>query len=285
MLELQLVNGKRYHKGTPLQTRGTILVDFGQYKRAKKYIILAHIEDIINGSPNAPAGQTLKLAGISESDLELIFKEAQDHILLHADSPILFPEEIYQKIQYQIEYGSIGELSKQSVFTNPVYLKELWDRVEQSAETDDNAFKRRTLESLAQYLFSSIEGMYSKPSQIAGPYELDGIITNISNHPFLSRLDTYIPIECKNWKEPIGSPEITQFIGKLNLFQCNNGILLSKNGIKEKTVNELRKDAARRNGIYVFVFSERDIKSILNGNDIISLLIEKFEELKFSIKI
>jgi len=54
-------------------------------------------------------------------------------------------------------------------------------------------------------------------------------------------LDTYIPIECKDWREPVGAPEVTQFISKLSLFKCNTGILLSKEGIKEETVNELKR--------------------------------------------
>ena len=141
------------------------------------------------------------------------------------------------------------------------------------------------MESLAQYHFSSLEGFYTEPSTRTGPYELDAIITNSSNHPFLRTLDTYIPIECKNWREPIGSPEITQFIGKLSLFKCNTGILVSREGIKEETVNELSKDAYRRKNIYVLVFDAGDIRSVVEGKDLVSLLIEKFKELKFSIRI
>lgn len=148
-----------------------------------------------------------------------------------------------------------------------------------------NELKRKTLENLAQYLFSSVEGLYVQPSTRTSTYELDGIVTNTADHPFLKTLDTYIPIECKNWKEPIGSPEITQFIAKLSLYKCGIGVLFSKNGIKEETVNELRKDAYRRLNVYVLVFDEKDIKSITKGMDIISLMIDKYKELKFSIGI
>ncbi|GAF80872.1 unnamed protein product, partial [marine sediment metagenome] len=285
LLRLQRKNRVRYHKGTPLQTRAEGLIKMGQSAKAKKFVILAHIEDIISEQHKAPAWRTLKMYGVTEQDLEIVEDCTNQLISEKTREQAYYPEEVYQQVQYQLEFGSIGELSKASVFTNPVYLEELLDRVQDASEGDNNAYKRSTLENLAQYLFSSIEGIYVKPSTRAGPYELDGIITNISSHPFLSNLDTYIPIECKNWKVPIGSPEITQFIGKLSLFKCNYGILLSREGIKEKTVNELRKDASRRNEIYVLVFDRRDIKSLIMGRDLISLLIEKYEELKFSINI
>lgn len=175
----------------------------------------------------------------------------------------------------------MSELSRDFVFTNLEYLKDLLQRVNAATSTDD---KKKTLEQLAQYLFSSLEGFYVEPSTRTGPYELDAIISNSSAHPFLRTLDTYIPIECKNWKEPIGAPEITQFIGKLSLFKCAMGVLLSKEGIKEDTVNELRKDAYRRSNIYILVFDSKDINSIIEGKDLISLMLTKFKELKFSIR-
>jgi len=254
-------------------------------EKAKKFVLLAFIEDIISEQPYAPAYQTLKIGGVSEQDINLIERVTNDLIKKYNRENVLFPEEVFQQVQYRVEFGSVGELSKDSVFTNSVFLEELLNRVQKASESDDNYSKRISLENLAQYLFSSIEGLYAKPSQRAGPYELDGIITNISSHPFLRTLDTYIPIECKNWNEPIGSSEITQFIGKLSLFKCKFGILLSKKGLKENTVNELRKDASRRNEIYVLVFDEKDINLLIEGKDLISLLIEKYEELKFSINI
>jgi len=285
LLRLQVKNSKRYHKGMPLQTRAEGLIWTGRYERAKKFVLLAHIEDIITGLRAAPAWQTLKLAGASDQDLKLVEDETKILIKKYSKKPILYPEEVYQRVQYKLEFGRIPESSKELVFTNSIFLNELLDRVEKASKSADNQIKRESMEKLAQYLFSSIEGLYVEPSKKAGPYELDGIITNISPHPFLKTLDNYVPIECKNWREPIGSPEITQFLGKLSLFQCRFGILLSKEGIKERTVNELRKDACRRSGIYVLVFDKNDIKSIVNGKDLVSLLVDKFKELKFSINI
>jgi len=283
LLQLQRKNDKRYHKGMPLQTRAEGLMKTRRYEKSKKFILLAHIEDIITGQRPAPAWETLKLLGVSEQDLKLVEDETDNLIREYSRERVFYPEEVLQHVQYRLEFGSIGEMSKASVFTNSIFLEELCTRVEKASEGTDNSVKRKSMEDLAQYLFSSIEGLYVKPSTRAGPYELDGIVTNISPHPFLKTLDTYIPIECKNWREPIGSSEITQFIGKLSLFKCRFGILLSKEGMKEETVDELRKDACRRSDIYVLVFDKNDIKSIINGKDIVSLLIDKFTELKFSI--
>lgn len=286
LLRLQQKNNERYPKGTPLQTRAEGLFKMGQLVRAKRFVILAHIEDLITGQRTAPAWQTLKEAGMSDQDLGLIEQETMS---LHQNyiakgQKLLYPEEVFQKVQYRIEFATLGEVNRNIIYTNSEYLRWLLELVEAASRGNDASEKRITLENLAQYLFSSIEGFNVEPSTRTGPYELDGIITNSSNHPFLRTLDTYIPIECKNWREPTGSPEVTQFIGKLSLFKCNTGILISKKGIKNKTVNELRKDAYRRSNIYILVFDSKDIGSIIQSKDLVSILIEKFKELKFSIR-
>jgi hypothetical protein len=291
LLRLQTKNNRRYHKGTPLQTKAEGLIRVGFPTKAKRFVILAHIEDLIRsqttGQTNAPAEMTLKHAGISDKDLKLIADETRKAIdeKKVKGEDLLYPEEVYQKIQFQIDFANVGEMNKNLVFTNTEYLKELLKRVNDASEqksNKDNKIKRETLEELAQYLFSSVEGLYVQPSKRTSTYELDNIITNSTNHSFLRTLDTYIPIECKNWKKPIGAPEITQFIAKLSLYKCNLGIILSRQGIKKKTVNELRKDAYRRLGIYVLIFDENDIKGIIEGEDLISLMIDKYKELKFS---
>ena len=283
MLRLQKKNSKRYHKGTPLQTRAEGLSKIGQWAKAKRFVILAFIEDLITGQKTAPAWQTLISVGVSDSDLKLIERETESLVQSYAKKGQQppYPEEVFQRVHYKMEFATIGELARDIVYTNSEYLRHLLDLVDAASTTDD---KRRTLENLAQYLFSSVEGLYVEPARRTGPYELDGIISNSSTHPFLRTLDTYIPIECKNWREAVGSPEITQFIGKLSLFKCNTGILLSKEGIKGKTVNELRKDAYRRSNIYILVFDAKDVYSIIEGRDLISLMVDKFKELKFSIK-
>jgi hypothetical protein len=287
LLRVQSKNKKRYHKGTPLQTRAEGLSRVGFTTRARRFVILAYIEDWITGQMAAPAELTLKSAGISDEDLQLIATETTRIKAEKAakGEELFYPEEVYEQIHFRIDFANVDEINKNLVFTNVEYLNELMRRVNEAVEGNDNAFKRKTLESLAQYLFSSVEGLFVQPSTRTSTYELDGIITNTANNPFLKTLDTYIPIECKNWKEPIGSPEITQFIAKLSLYKCNIGVLISRSGMKEGTVNELRKDAYRRLGIYVLVFDEDDIKSILGGKDIISIMIEKYKELKFSIHI
>ncbi len=283
LLWLQSQNKKRYHKGAPLYNRAKGLIQIGQWQKAKRFVILAYIEDVITKQKTAPAWQTLKSVGVSDKDLDLIESETNNLMESYAGQGHLpfYPEEVFQKVHYQIEFATIGEISKDIVYTNSEYLKHLMELVENASINDE---KKTTLENLAQYLFSSIDGLYVEPPKRTGPYELDGIISNSSEHPFLRTLDKYIPIECKNWKEPVGSPEITQFIGKLSLFKCHTGILLSKEGISG-TVNELRKDAYRRSDIYVLVFSSEDIKKIIEGTeDLISLMLAKFKELKFSIR-
>lgn len=100
LLKLQQKNDKRYHKGTPLQTRAEGLIGMGQWARAKRFVILAYIEDLITGQKTAPAWQTLKLAGVSDSDLDLIEGETGNLVKSYKgrNRVPFYPEEVFQKV-------------------------------------------------------------------------------------------------------------------------------------------------------------------------------------------
>jgi len=132
----------------------------------KRLVVLAHIEDIVSGYNDAPAKQSLIRAGISNEDLELIKCETR-HLLESYKTKgqtLLYPEEVFQRVQYKMEFATVGELNKNIAYTNSEYLRHLLELVEAASKGNDTPEKRRTLENLAQYLFSSVEGLYVEPS-------------------------------------------------------------------------------------------------------------------------
>lgn len=136
LLRLQTKNKKRYHKGTPLQTRAEGLLRVGFQLKGRRSVILAHIEDLITGQTAAPAEMTLKAAGISDEDLKLIASETQKLKEEKAakNEDLLYPEEVYEKIHFQIDFANVGELNRNLVFTNIEYLNELLKRVNEASE-------------------------------------------------------------------------------------------------------------------------------------------------------
>src|SRR5260370_21833573 len=63
-------------------------------------------------------------------------------------------------------------------------------------------------------------------------FELDGLIRNTGpRYDFREDLGTYIPVECKDWSEPVGRKELAWFVNKLLTQECKAGILFSSQGI------------------------------------------------------
>lgn len=73
-----------------------------------------------------------------------------------------------------------------------------------------------------------------------------------------------ILVECKNYGEEIGNPELDQLQGRFNSFRGRFGILLCRS-IKDKKSLVLRcKDVLRDNGGYIIVLDDNDIALLLN---------------------
>jgi len=145
--------------------------------------------------------------------------------------------------------------------------------------------KKRSLEELGYYLFSCILNCKVVERNKRTPTsELDILIENNNVfHPFLKELGRYIPIECKNWKKPVGASEIRDFGTDIKNRKFKTGILISKAGITGD--RKFRTDAYGelkeffRDGIKIYVLSLRELEKIKKGENLLTLLREKDREL------
>jgi len=139
-----------------------------------------------------------------------------------------------------------------------------------------NITKKNTLESLAVYLFNSLEGFKVIKENYRGPSEeIDLIVANESKDSLLEKLGTPFAVECRHRKTPAASKDIRDFKGKLEASSIKFGILITLKDITGKVfdaVAEIRE--AKKKGISIIVISMSDLILIGNGKNPLDVIKE-----------
>jgi len=162
-------------------------------------------------------------------------------------------------------------------------LKELLDAIETARS---NKEKKKSLEDLAEYLFSSIYGVRvigrnvrTETSEIDLVLEFDHWIYGI--HPFFKEVGSHFMVECKNWKKPVGAQKIRNFSRDIKKRKVTFGCLISKEGITRDAYKEIR-DVFIGEGQIIIILSKKDIENVIKGKNLIEILKEKYRNIKFS---
>jgi len=292
-LFLQKKHRRRIHKGTPLQYLGISYFDLNQIEQARKYHMLAFIEDLLRYLQNQgqPASPLTNLVSTPASIvLEKRFRSSvndllnlQNYVLNNTVAPFPFnPEEIYLEWIREVERKSLliaRSREEQLYKPNLEYLKILKKQV----------FLDRTGESLelfAFYLFSCVDGFEPIFRKTTASFHFDVIVRNlITEHPLLSNLGDYIGVECKNTSENVDVSQVDHFILKLRLHNMKCGIIFTKTGVTGERGTYSKaviQKTFQRDGIIVFTITKRDINKIVKGCNFLSLLLRKYEDTRFT---
>lgn len=300
-LELELENNERIHKAETLHWIGRFYYELRKFDEAFYYWILTFLDDILSeyykttdtygkicmpNSLDAPVCKLLQLYfDVPVINLQNLKKNSME-LLENESDTILNPELLKFKLR-EVGYQTPRLIDYQSYRPNISYLKSMYNK---ASETND--FK--LWEQFAAFLFSSIDGLEPitnlRPGE--GSYEFDVIIRNCSrNELFLSMLGDYIGVECKHLtKETVNVKELNHFASKLKYHDMKTGIIFSKTPISgwknqkgEQYGKLVQAKIFNRNGIIVFDISESDIERILNGINLIELVIEKYEDVRLSL--
>jgi len=141
-----------------------------------------------------------------------------------------------------------------------------------------NMAKKNTLEDLAEYLFSSLEGFSVIERDYRGPSEeIDLLVANESDDALLRSLGTPVAVECRHRKTPASSKDIRDFRGKLEDAGLKAGILITLTGItgnKFDAIAVIRE--ARKARISIVVVSMTDMIPIREGKNPIEVIKECF---------
>lgn len=135
-----------------------------------------------------------------------------------------------------------------------------------NARTNDE--KKKTLEKLATFLFSSIDKSISVlPNVRTSTEEIDLLLKNESTAPFWQRLGSPIFVECKNWSTPVGTNVLRDFKGKMETQGIRNGILISVAGITGDSWRGAKAYLKEQKmiGYFIILLDQKDLEEIALG--------------------
>jgi hypothetical protein len=289
---LQVQHNRRIHKGTPLQYLGMVNRLLGQFEQARRYHILAFIEDVIRtenlpqeGVVESPSSIVL-ITTYRMREAELISLQRFTHEKLQSNPQIFYPEKVLLEWTTSVEKS--GEMlvarSKEEMLykVNLPYLQSL--HKEALKDTTGELF-----EELAYYLFSCVSGFEPIHRKMTKAYHLDVVIRNlIKDHPLLESLGDYIGVECKNLSTTVSVEQLDHFIHKLRMHDMKCGIIFTNKGISGIKYNDdvcgrlIQIKTFNRDGLVIFDITKSDLKKISKGENLLTLLIKKYEDIRFS---
>lgn len=292
-LLLQHKHKTRIHKGTPLQYLGLSYYDLNQIEQARKYHLLAFIEDLLRhlqsigqnppnviGILSTPASMVLEHRfRVSNNDLLSL----QNHVFNHVVPPFPFnPEKVYLEWIRETESKStlVARSREERLYhANLQYLKNL----KKQAFSDQTG---KSLELFAFYVFSCVDGFEPIFRKATASFHFDVIVRNlVTEHPLLSNLGDYIGIECKNITTNVDVSQLDHFILKLRLHDMKCGVIFTNTGItgdRGTYGNAVIQKIYQRDGIIVFPVTKKDMNQIAKGCNLLSLLLKKYEDTRFT---
>lgn len=197
---------------------------------------------------------------------------------------------IYETLKVPTNWG-VGKTHVEPItigLSDSEELKNLAESLKSVEEAETNNEKGRSLEELASKLFSSIDGFSVKYNNLrTASSEVDIVIEYDRNqyNKVFDEYGRYFLAECKNWDDPVDSKTVRDFQVKVTKTRTKLGFLIAKNGItgKDNSVNALREiySSFDRDGICIVVLTIEDIKSVISGTDISTLIDEKIDRVRF----
>lgn len=284
ILRYQISENKRIHKGMSL----VWLYEFYRHVNytwlSRKYMFLTCVEDAIQdaGSFKREAGVYFRLNyhfGMSNDQINELGQKLYE-IFQKNPQTVSYPE-FYLQIFGDSWKTTLTAIEEQSIWDlNPYYFRQLLEKI------GDGSGK--SLEDLAEYLLMCLPGARVKKRVKTHSTEIDVLcVLDGLFYDFRGELGRYLICECKNWKKKANFTAIAKFMRVLDSAKCKTGILFSKSGISGK---KRRKDAEMEIIKYfqerekiVIVMTESDLSKIGLGASFITILREKYENIKFDL--
>lgn len=145
------------------------------------------------------------------------------------------------------------------------------------------------MEEFATYLFSCINGFEPVPRKQTKAFHFDIVVRNlVVGHPLLTMLGEYIGAEAKNIKKTASVEQLNHFINKLRLHGMRCGIIFTNRGISGMSFGEdsmygkaIQVRTFNRANLVVFDLTLKDIGRLTRGDNLITLLLKKYEEIRY----
>jgi hypothetical protein len=281
----QLESGTRIHKGMPLVWIADCYAAVGNILMSKRFLMLTLVEDAIRTEgvvDPVETGSYFRLAwrhGLPDIEVKRYASLAYQ-IARSNPGEAMFPEFVLQEMDrnWLVEVPSPNDAGL--YFTNTFYIRHLL------AKLGDTSGK--ALENLADYLLSCIPGCRTAKRKSSYSTEYD-IICSLEGPDvdFRSDFGRYFVCECKDWESPAGFPELAKFARVLDSIKARFGILFSREGItgQARTTDARREQVKvfQDRGLVIVVVDLSDIQFIAKGGNFITLLREKYEQVRLDL--
>lgn len=148
----------------------------------------------------------------------------------------------------------------------------------------------KSLERLAHYLLSCIAGCRARMRlrSKSTDYDVLGVVEGAFTD-FRSEVGRYFLCECKDWNTPADFSALAKLCRVLDSTKTKFGILFSKNGI---TGTARTTDAEREllkmfqdRGVVIIVITEADLNQVVRGENFITMLRQKYEQVRFDLSL
>jgi hypothetical protein len=286
--------------GIPTYLLSIVFASVNDTGMSFRWALLAYAHDILNNYPYGASCSILSTTfGIGKSDLEKLHEEGKlcleavrDH---ENDWGRIegFPEEVIRRFvsnSGRSIYGThIAHHQTERDFpVSPGYLSALIDLVED--ESLDNNKKGAALEAMASYIMSLLPGCIVKQNlnDTSQVHQTDVLVSNLyrSSNALSDLFGRHILVECKNYRERIGVPEVGYFLLRMNMAHINFGIIFSKEGITGgddfKNASALIRRSFHEYGSVCVIITIDDMKAAISENKSIYWpIMEKYEDFRF----
>lgn len=275
-------------KGMPLVWIAECHEILGHPALSARYLLLTAVSDAINdqGNLNPNGGVYFRALQRGWAGEQLRAFYAACLAAFDSDDPLCgFPEHILSKVEirFAMPYAATSELDIYEI--NKVYARKILDLMKATSKKVTG----KDLERLAWYFLSSIPGFEVRSDLRAEDTQYDGLVRNTGpKYDFRADLGFHLLVECKQWSEAVGVAEVSQFINKLVLQDCRGGVLFSSRGItgegkmRDAELQVLK--AHYRAGKVILVLNEEDFQRVSTGENLIFMLRQKYEEVRFDIE-
>lgn len=147
----------------------------------------------------------------------------------------------------------------------------------------------KLLEDFSEKLFQSIKGFVVRYKRVnaktfnnSPEHDYDLVIHNTCR--IFPELGNYILVECKDWTEKVGYPEVAKFLHKLHSRKCRTGIIVALNNVVYGDFNPTLKRTYDQDGIIVIVLNKGDIDLVMkDSRSLANLLRQKYEAVRFGL--
>jgi hypothetical protein len=299
-IELELDAGDKIHKGDMLNWIGRYYYELKRYDEAFYYWILDFLEDVLSefyqttirgnvcmtDSIRAPVSEMLQMHFDVPFENLISLHERVYEALMNDSEMVLNPNVLTFKLR-RLGYNIPRLIDYKTYHPNIPYLRTMFQKI---TETADFVL----WEQFAAFLMSAIDGMepITDLRVGGGTYQFDAIIRNcIQNDLLKNILGDYVGIECKLYSEErVNAEQIDHFAMKLKYHDMKSGIIFTKNSISGWTDSQgeqygklVQTKIFNRDSIIIFDINQEDVNKILNGTNLIELIIEKYESVRLGI--